>query len=224
MPEPPVVLVHGLAGSAATTWRDGGWLDLLADAGREVIALDLPGHGSNPLPDGDVPRLHRWVLDQLPDAPVDAIGFSLGAKTLLLAAADSPSRFNRLVVAGAGSNLFVHDGGSTALADALDRGDSDDPVGRYFLEHSRRSSMAPDALARVLRSDQGAVTAELLSGVTVPTLVVLGDRDFVWPPDPLVEALPDCRFVALKGVDHFSTPKDFGFLDAALEFLGAVPA
>ena len=28
-------------------------------------------------------------------------------------------------------------------------------------------------------------------------------------------------YVELKGVDHFATPKDFKFLDAALEFLGA---
>jgi hypothetical protein len=25
----------------------------------------------------------------------------------------------------------------------------------------------------------------------------------------------------LRNVDHFATPKDFGFIDAALEFLGA---
>lgn len=223
MPGPTVVLVHGLAGSAATTWQEAGWLDLLADAGRPTVALDLPGHGANPLPD-PVPRLHDWVLDQLPDEPVDAIGFSLGAKTLLLAAAAQPGRFNRLVVAGAGSNLFVQDGGSAILAEALEAGDAAEVSARYFLEHARRSGAEPAGLARLLRSEQGVVTKELLAGVTVPTLVVLGDRDFVAPADPLVEALPDVRFVSLRGVDHFSTPKDFGFLDAALDFLDAAPA
>lgn len=221
MPDPTVVLVHGLAGSAATTWRDAGWFDLLADAGREVLGLDLPAHGANPLaPGAQVPRLDRWVLDQLPPEPVDAVGFSLGAKTLLLAAAAAPERFHRLVVAGVGSNLFVHDGGSARLAELLEAGDPEDPTARYFLEHARRSGQEPSALARVLRSDQGVVTAELLAAVSVPTLVVLGDRDFVAPADPLLDALPDARLVTLKGVDHFSTPKDFGFLDAALPFLG----
>ena len=221
MPGPPVVFVHGLAGSAPPPWRDAGWFDLLADAGRDVIGLDLPAHGTNPLRDGeDVPRLDRWVLDQLPDGPVDAVGFSLGAKTLLLAAAAAPERFHRLVVAGVGANLFVHDGGSARLAELVDAGDESEPTARYFLEHARRSGQDPTALAKVLRSDQGTVTEELLADVAVPTLVVLGDRDFVAPADRLVAALPDARYVGLKGVDHFSTPKDFGFLDAALPFLG----
>jgi hypothetical protein len=30
--------------------------------------------------------------------------------------------------------------------------------------------------------------------------------------------------VVLRNVEHFATPKDFGFIDAALEFLDAVPA
>jgi hypothetical protein len=50
-------------------------------------------------------------------------------------------------------------------------------------------------------------------------LVVLGDKDFVGPADELVEALPNVRFVPLRGCDHFGTPKDFRFIDAALSFL-----
>ena len=40
--------------------------------------------------------------------------------------------------------------------------------------------------------------------------------------EPLAEALPDGRAVTLRDLDHFATPKSFGFIDAALEFLGAV--
>src|SRR5260370_26842131 len=43
--DPPVLLVHGFASSAEHNWRRPGWLDLLADLGRETIAVDLPGHG-----------------------------------------------------------------------------------------------------------------------------------------------------------------------------------
>jgi pimeloyl-ACP methyl ester carboxylesterase len=68
------------------------------------------------------------------------------------------------------------------------------------------------------------VTAEGLARISCPVLVVLGDQDFAGPADPLVEALSDVRLVTLRGVDHFATPKDFGFLDAGLDFLGAQPA
>ena len=47
---PPIVLLHGLATSSARTWGETGWLDLLADAGRETVPIDLPGHGVAPKP------------------------------------------------------------------------------------------------------------------------------------------------------------------------------
>ena len=46
----PVVLVHGWGGSFRTTWRQSGFTELLADAGRTVIGVDLLGHGAAPKP------------------------------------------------------------------------------------------------------------------------------------------------------------------------------
>jgi pimeloyl-ACP methyl ester carboxylesterase len=67
------------------------------------------------------------------------------------------------------------------------------------------------------------IAPEMLATVTCPTLVVLGDRDFAGPAQPLVDALPDATLRTLKNVDHFATPEAFGFIDATLEFLDAVP-
>jgi pimeloyl-ACP methyl ester carboxylesterase len=75
-----------------------------------------------------------------------------------------------------------------------------------------------------MRRPSERLTPERLATLTCPVLVVLGDRDFAGPAEPLVEALPDARLVTLRGTDHFGTPKDFRFIDAALEFLEAVPA
>jgi pimeloyl-ACP methyl ester carboxylesterase len=77
------------------------------------------------------------------------------------------------------------------------------------------------ALAAFIEHRQPPVTVEGLANVTCPTLVVLGDRDFAGPADPLMEALPDARLVTLPRTDHFATPKDFKFMDAALDFVGA---
>src|SRR6202011_2430942 len=82
----PVLLVHGFASSFERNWREPGWVDLLTEAGREVIALDLLGHGTAAQPHDPqaYADLEACVTDVLPDdRVVDAIGFSLGAQLLL---------------------------------------------------------------------------------------------------------------------------------------------
>src|SRR6185436_20123577 len=94
---PTVVLVHGFATSAARTWGENGWIDLLRDMGRDVVAPDLLGHGSNDKPHDPsaYDHLEDDVLAAFPPEPVDAIGFSLGARVLLDLASHHPERFRR---------------------------------------------------------------------------------------------------------------------------------
>ena len=222
---PAVLLVHGFATSCTRTWREPGWIDLLADAGREVIGVDLLGHGDAPKPHDPAAYAHLedHVAEQLPGAPVDAVGFSLGARVVLTLAAADVSRFRRIVVAGVGANLFRDEGSGALIAAAVAGNASEDPVALHFHALASAPGNDRDALLACMRRAAPPLTVEDLAKITCPVLVVLGDRDFAGPADPLVDALPDARFVALRGVDHFATPKDFGFIDAALEFLDAVP-
>lgn len=226
MRDEPVLLVHGFATSAARTWGDNGWIDLLRDVGREVITPDLLGHGDAPKPHDPTAYadLEQHVAAALPDRPVDAVGFSLGARIVLTLAAAEPDRFARIVVAGVGANLFRADDSSSLIAAAVDGASvSDDPVTQYFAGLARQPGVDRAALSACMRSPRPPLDAGVLAKVTCPVLVVLGDRDFAGPADPLVEALPDARFTPLRGVDHFATPKDFGCIDAALDFLDARP-
>jgi len=228
VPGLPVLLVHGLASSFDLNWREPGWVDLLSDAGREVIGVDLLGHGKADKPHD--PAAYANVADDvaaaLPDdgSQVQAVGFSMGARLLLEVAARHPERFERLVVAGIGAGVFAG-GSSEGLAQAIEGGVVDDQHGtaRLFAQFAAGSGNDPAALAAFLRRDARALTREELAGITCPVLVVLGDKDFAAPAEPLVEALPNATYRSLPGVDHFATPKDFKFLDAALEFLGALP-
>jgi pimeloyl-ACP methyl ester carboxylesterase len=221
MTDVPVLLLHGFATSAARTWGENGWLDLLADTGRTVIAPDLLGHGTAPKPHDPAAYadLRAGVAEVLPARPVDAIGFSLGARTLLELASERPERFRRLVVSGVGANLFRRDG-SDVIARALrGEGDTANPVARYFAGLAAHPDADPLALAALMEAGGRPITAGDLASVTTPTLVVLGENDFAGPPDPLVEALPDARLVVLPRTDHFATPKSFKFMDAALGFI-----
>jgi pimeloyl-ACP methyl ester carboxylesterase len=96
-------------------------------------------------------------------------------------------------------------------------------VAQYFASLASDPEADREALALVLERPHPPLAATDLGRVTAPVLVVLGDQDFAGPADPLVDALPDATLRTLRGVDHFSTPKDFGFVDAALEFLDAQP-
>ncbi len=221
MSAPPVLLLHGLATSSRRTWRETGWIDLLQDAGRTVVAPDLPGHGGAPPTDD----LEAAVAAHLPTQRCDAVGFSLGARILLTLAAREPSRFGRIVVAGVGENLFRDDRERAAMIRRAVVGDAepDNPVAQHFAALAAEPDVDGEAVAAMLAQPRPALGPEELSAIELPVLVVLGDEDFAGPADRLVEALPRASLVTLPGVDHFATPKDFGFLDAALEFLDAVP-
>ena len=81
---PPLLLVHGLGGS----WRSwASILDALA-AEREVIAVDLPGHGATPAVSGEqtVAALADALVAFLAAqglTGVDAVGSSMGARLVL---------------------------------------------------------------------------------------------------------------------------------------------
>src|SRR5688500_16705890 len=131
---PPVALVHGFGTSSARTWGDNGWLDLLADGGRRTIPIDLLGHGTAEKPHDPAAyaAMEDLVLAQLPEEPVDGIGFSLGARVLLTLAIDHPQRFGRLVLTGVGANLLRSEGSDLVLQAIEGEGDPTNPVVQYF--------------------------------------------------------------------------------------------
>jgi pimeloyl-ACP methyl ester carboxylesterase len=220
-----VALVHGFATSSARTWGDNGWLDLLADVGRRALPLHLLGHGTADKPHDPAAyaAMEDLVLAQLPDEPVDGIGFSLGARVLLTLACDHPERFDRLVLTGVGANLLRTEGSDLVLRAIEGDGDPTNPVVQYFAGLAGDPANDRAALAACLRSPRPVLTPERLAAVTTEVLVVIGDKDFAGPGEPLADALPNATLVTLRGVDHFATPKDFGCIDAALDFLGAAP-
>ncbi len=223
-PECPVLLVHGFASSAEHNWRQPGWLDLLAEAGRETIAVDLLGHGRAPRPTS--PAGYAEVEAHVAAATagherLDAIGFSAGAQVLLRLAAAQPHRFRRLALLGIGTGGVLAPADTGPIVAALSgEADPENVPGMVFRRLAEGLGNDRAALIAFLRRPQRPLTAEGLAGITGPVLVVLGDRDPAGPGDGLVAALPDARLVTLRGVDHFSTPSDFGCMQAVLDFLG----
>jgi len=226
-----VLLVHGWGGSFESTWQRNGFSMLLEESGKEVIGVDLLGHGTAPKPHESAAYadLTDRLVDALPDEPVSAVGFSLGAMTLLRAAIAHPKRFDRIVLAGIGRNVLERDhSGATAIADGLQSLiDGADPASltqsvRLFAQYAQQPGNDLQALAAVMQRPAGTeITTEAMGSITCPVLVVIGADDFAAPGDDLAACFPDGTCLTLPKTDHFATTDAFGFFDAVLEFVGA---
>ncbi|MDH3680107.1 MAG: alpha/beta hydrolase [Acidimicrobiia bacterium] len=221
----PVLLLHGFTTSARRTWHEPGWVDLLTEAGREVIAPDLLGHGDAPKPHdpAEYDAVEQLVEDALPPSPVDGVGYSAGARILLVLASRDPDRFGRLVVGGIGKSLFERREGNPILDALQGTAEAEDMVAQHFKSMAEGDGNDPKALAAFIQRKHPPLGPEELAAITNPTLVVIGEKDFAGPAEPLVDALPNAELLTLPGVDHFGLPKAFPFLERGLDFLGAAP-
>ena len=222
-----VVLVHGWGGSFATTWEATGFTLLLEEAGKNVIGVDLLGHGAAPKPHdpAEYADLTTRVVDALPDRPVAAIGFSMGAITLLRLATREPQRFDRLLLAGIGRNVLETDADrGRVIIEALTAPDDEvaelDTVGRLFRQYADQPGNDRLALtAAMQRGPSIAFTDDDFARVACPVMFVIGDQDFAGPSDALAAKFPNATVTTLRHVDHFATTEAFGFIDAALDFV-----
>lgn len=223
----PVLLVHGWAGSFRETWQKPGIDALLEDIGRSVIGQDLLGHGTQEKPHDPeaYTQLPEWLLAQMDGShPVyDAVGFSLGALTLLRALVLQPHRFRRVILAGIGNGVFdsPQPDGNKRIIDALEgRAPEDDTFARMFSSYGNQPGNDVAALTAIMkRPPSQPVTEAELGALDHQVLVVIGDKDFTYPADRLASAFPNGSLAVLKNTDHFATTESFAFIDELLEFL-----
>src|ERR1700722_9533988 len=158
-----LVLLHGFGSSFDHNWQQTGWVDILADFGVTVPAIDLPAHGScPPLTDpADYVHVDEEVRNALPaDGLIAGVGFSAGAELLLRLAVAEPERFDRIVLLGLGDNAF--DSGDPApLGTALERsGEPGAGRARTFRRMARSAGNEPKALSAFLRRPRQVLTQE----------------------------------------------------------------
>ena len=224
---PPILFLHGLATSGSRTWGDNGWIDLVDEAKRESLVIDLPGHGENYANSehATFEKSISFVEENIHDTPIDGIGFSLGARMLLTIASRQPKIFRKLVLSGVGESLFSLDSNRYKSIHKGISGtpDPEDPESRYFHQLAESSDINRVALKALIASPMTQIDKESIAKIECPVLVVLGENDFAQPATELIEALPDATYLELKRVDHFSTPKNFNFIESALRFLNAEP-
>ncbi|MCC7041373.1 MAG: alpha/beta fold hydrolase [Burkholderiales bacterium] len=240
--QPTVVFVHGAAHDHSVWALQSRYF---AHHGRNVLAIDLPGHGKSagmPLP--DIAAIAAWLVDLLDAAGVARaafVGHSMGALACLEMAAAHAARVDKLALLGPSVPMPVSD---ALLAAAR----NDDHIAFELINawsHSVPRQLGGNpvpgqwltgvSLRLLERSRPGVLHADLAachgyadglaaaSRVRCPTLVVMGERDLMAPArnaQALIQSLADVRTVTVRGAGHaLMTEAPDAVLDALRAFL-----
>jgi len=170
------------AGGSAEFWKPAA-TGLLPERPRHFFSW--PGLSAEP-PDPDVrgiDDLVRRVRAEITE-PVDLVAQSMGGLIALKVALAMPSRIRRLVLTGTSGGLPVSElGGADWRRD-------------YLRDYPQAERWIVD-----VKED----LSSRLHGVTMPTLLIWGDRDQISPVavgERLRDALPDARLAVVPGGNH----------------------
>jgi pimeloyl-ACP methyl ester carboxylesterase len=238
---PAIVFIHGAAfDHSVWQWQSR----YFANHGHAVIAVDLPGHGRSP---GSartaIEALGHWTVALLDAAGLERaafVGHSMGALAALETALKHPARVATLALLGAAAPMAVGDAFLAAARDdspaALDMEavwgharlnslDRSGVPGTSLLAASRRLN----ARSRhgVLAADLGACNAyrvddTALASLSVPTLVVAGQRDQMTPwkaGQALAARIPGAKLVTLDAGHAMMVEAPRATLTALRDFL-----
>lgn len=226
----PIVLVHGFASTMDVNWVQTGWSRALVDAGRRVIMADGRGHGASDKPHDEEDYTFDAMaadvialMDHLGEPGADLMGYSMGGMVSLVAAAQYPDRFDRVIAAGVGERLLDTNKGASDVVDALL---SDDPAAigsraaqmfRLFADQNMQDRVALAACFTEVRKD---FPAHLLERITRPVLIVAGETDdAAGAAAPLAARIPGGTSFTVPKRDHMRTVGDKVYKEAVLKFL-----
>ena len=228
--DPIVLAVHGFASTSDLTWETSGWVRALTADGRQVVTVDLRGHGRSDAPTDAAAYGIGILVDDLvavvaevASGPVDYLGYSLGSRLGWELAVRHPSLVRSLSLGGlpATEPLLAFD--AAAASAFLASGEPiDDVATRTFLTMIEGATgNSPEALVALAAGVR--VSPRSTEAPAVPTLLVTGDNDDIAADGVgLVEGVPGGRFIGIPGRTHVNTVSARAFKAAVLEFLATL--
>lgn len=183
----PLLLLHGGLGSM-DMFR--GILPILTRE-RQVILVDLHGHGRTPLGARSIDVNAIGVdlaslVDGLGYKHLDVAGYSFGGWAALHLAANAPQRVRRLVLISA---PFARDGffaemlpQQAQLSGAMAEGMRDTPMYKSYVNVAPNPNEFPrllDEMGRMMRNSYDYSAA--VRSLTMPVMLIYGDSDMVRP-------------------------------------------
>jgi pimeloyl-ACP methyl ester carboxylesterase len=224
----PIILAHGFASDRKQNWKDVGWYETLAGAGRRVVALDFRGHGESDKPHDDSAYGDKMlgdvlcVMDAANITRADLMGYSMGGIISVGLVMSAPQRFRRVVFGGIGESYFkprMHRRGIAAALRATDPNMITDPTEKAFRAFASQAGKDLDALAACMSAERTMYTREQLATCATPVLVVAGEKDVqAGAPEPLAAAFVEGRAVTVPRRDHMTAVGDKVYKEAVVAF------
>ena len=237
-----VALIHGFT-QTSRSWTGIG--SRLAEAGHDVIAPDLPGHGAASQLALDLPATADYLANVC--GPAVYVGYSLGGRVCLHLALQQPDVVRRLVVIGATAGIgdpaerAARRHADEALAGEL-RAGGDAGVPAFlerWLANPLFATLGPeeaDIGSRLDNTAEGLASSLRLAGtgtqqalwdrlgaLRMPVLVVAGELDakFVAAGERLVAAIGrNARLHLMAGAGHAAhLERPDAFVEALEAFL-----
>lgn len=208
----PIVLIHGLGSSAET------WAALIPLLSREflVYAPDMPGFGKTPLaPEGTSIGTHVLYLERFLDAlgypRVTLVGNSMGGWIATRFVLEHPERVKRLFLFNSAGlrregmhNPHAVDRAAARRTFEYTLGFSL-PVPGFMLDAAVRESQLPAYSGFIRNYDPREELDEVLADVRVPTTIIWGERDGLFPimcAYDLQSGIANSELVLLPRVGH----------------------
>lgn len=224
----PLLLLHGGILTIDLNYRQ--LIPILAKD-RQVIALEFQGHGRTADIDRELSIEHFasdvvGLLDHLGIERADVFGFSLGGLTALQTSISYPERVGRQVLV---STHYRHDGYYDEIFDPAAFGVSKRLPTQADFEQMREAYLRvaphPEHFEAFMAKQSGAVGAfqgwpdDALSGISAPTLLVIGDGDFVRIEHAaaMLALIPDAQLAVLPGTSHMTVTRRLDLLLPVLE-------
>ncbi len=231
--QPPVLIAHGLFGSA----RNWGVIAKRLSDLRRVVTVDMRNHGQSPWDDSNTYSDMAADLAEVIEAqgaPMDVVGHSMGGKAAMMLAVTRPDLLRRLIVADIAPVAYGHSQSHLIeamrkidLAEVTTRGDADRQLEPHVPEAGVRAFLLQslDVKAKAWRLNHDVLERFMddivgwPDGVTGqfegPTLFLSGaSSDYVLPDHrPLIKALfPQARFAKIPQAGHWlhaDKPREF---------------
>jgi pimeloyl-ACP methyl ester carboxylesterase len=229
---PSLLLVHGAGG------RGESFLPQLSNLKEiNVAALDLPGHFATPGPGRRaVGDYAEWVGEFLAAGPLRPVvlGHSMGGAIVQELALAHPELMRGVILMSTGPHLPVNPALLAAILQdfpsavrtmvgwAHSKG-VDPAILRQGVEHMGQND--PQVLHGDLSACQAFDSSARLAGLSLPTLIVVGDQDKMTLPElsrAMAQAIPDAELKIIEGGSHMLHLEKFREVNQAIaEFMGS---